>query len=59
MEQNIENYIKENPMEGFDICHQCGVVQELNTMNDISELDFDIYCDECFQIFTINGDQNG
>jgi len=47
--KEIENYIKENPLEGFDICSQCGVTQESNTMQDINEVDFDIFCDDCYK----------
>lgn len=46
---NKANHIKEDPMEGFDICYQCGVVQEYGKMQDINELDFDILCNECAQ----------
>lgn len=35
--------------EGFDICHQCGAVQEYGTMQDINEVDFDIFCDDCLE----------
>ena len=46
--QEIENYIKENPLDGFDICSQCGITQEANTMQDINEVDFNIFCDDCY-----------
>ncbi len=46
---NIENHITENLSEGFDICYECGAVQEYGTMQDISEVDFDIFCDQCLE----------
>jgi len=39
----------ESLTEGFDICYQCGVVQEQGTMHDTNEVDFDILCDKCFE----------
>lgn len=50
--QCLESFIKENPMEGFDICSQCGAIQEANTMQDINQTDFNIFCDECLQTAT-------
>lgn len=38
-----------NETEGFDICYECGVVQEYGTMQDINEFDFDVLCVECFK----------
>ena len=46
---NIVNHIKENPLEGFDICYECGAVQESGTMQDVNEIDFDIFCDDCLE----------
>jgi len=46
--KEIENYIKENPLDGFDTCSQCGITQEANTMQDINEVDFNIFCDDCY-----------
>ena len=40
--QCLESFIKENPMEGFDICSKCGAIQEANTMQDINQTDFNI-----------------
>lgn len=34
--------------EGKDICYGCGVSQQYGTMKDMNEVDFDIYCDDCF-----------
>jgi hypothetical protein len=31
-----------------DICYDCGRVQSHNTMKDINEVDFEIFCDDCF-----------
>ena len=31
-----------------DICYQCNKVQEYNTMQELNQLQFDIYCNECF-----------
>ena len=31
-----------------DICYQCNKVQEYNTMQEFNQLQFDIYCNECF-----------
>ena len=35
--------------EGFDICYQCGAVQESGTMQEINEVDFDIFCNDCLE----------
>jgi hypothetical protein len=34
-------------MKGYDICYNCGVVQEYGTMRDVNENDFDIFCNDC------------
>tara|TARA_B100000287_G_scaffold44104_1_gene39684 strand:+ start:1225 stop:1368 length:144 start_codon:yes stop_codon:yes gene_type:complete len=34
--------------DGKDICYGCGVSQQYGTMKDMNEVDFDIYCDDCF-----------
>jgi len=31
-----------------DICYDCGRIQRYGTMKDINEVDFDIFCDDCF-----------
>ena len=30
-----------------DICYGCGKVQDYGTMQDISDTEFDIFCDAC------------
>ena len=35
--------------QGCDICYKCSKIQEYGTMEDINEVDFDIYCDECIK----------
>ena len=39
---------KEQLMKMTDICYKCNKVQPYNTMKDINEIDFDIYCDKCY-----------
>ena len=39
--------MKDNPMQGFDICSKCENVQLYGTMKDINEIDFDLICEEC------------
>ena len=39
--------MKDNPMQGFDICSKCENVQLYRTMKDINEIDFDLICGEC------------
>ena len=39
--------MKDNPMQGFDICSKCENVQLYGTMKDINEIDFDLICGEC------------
>ncbi len=44
--------------EGFDICYKCGKTQESNTMQDINEIDFDIFCNDCLPKEEENGRYN-
>ena len=30
-----------------DVCYKCGKTQPYGTMKDVSEVDFDIFCDRC------------
>jgi hypothetical protein len=32
-----------------DICYDCEKSQEYGTMRDINSIDFDIFCDDCFE----------
>lgn len=42
-----------------DICYQCNKVQEYNTMQELNQLKFDIYCNECFiDKFNIINEEN-
>ena len=34
--------------EGYDICYCCRCTQEYNTMRDIDENSFAIFCDDCY-----------
>ena len=38
----------------YDICYKCGKSDDNLTMNELNEINFDIYCDDCFE-----GDNNG
>ena len=42
-----EQIMKDNPMQGFDICSKCENVQLYGTIKDINEIDFDLICEEC------------
>jgi len=42
-------------MKGYDICYNCGVVQEYGTMRDVNENDFDIFCNDCHPSYDLNG----
>jgi hypothetical protein len=33
-----------------DICYQCNKVQAYNTMPELNQLQFDIYCNECLNV---------
>ena len=35
--------------EKYDICYKCGKSDDFLTMNELNEIDFDIYCDDCFK----------
>lgn len=35
---------------GSDICYGCGKVQEYQTMSDVTEDGFEIYCDACHPV---------
>lgn len=41
---------KKMETRGSDICYGCGKVQEYQTMSDVTEDGFDIYCDTCLPI---------
>ena len=44
-----EQIMKDNPMQGFDICSKCENVQLYGTVKDINENDFDLICDDCLK----------
>ena len=33
----------------YDICYKCGKSDDNLTMNELNEINFDIYCDDCFK----------
>lgn len=39
-----------NINDGSDVCYRCGKTQRYQTMKDVNEDDFAIYCDECHPI---------
>ena len=41
-------------MVKYDICYKCGKSDKNLTMNELNEIDFDIYCDECYSERKIN-----
>ena len=43
----MDNVFKDNV--GYDICYGCGKSEEYGTMKDVNEVDFDIYCDDCYE----------
>ena len=43
----IDQAVKDNPNIQFDICIECGLVDEYPTMNEVNQHDFDVICDKC------------
>ena len=45
--KRVKKVKEERKMEGKDICYGCGKIFPHNTLYDINDVDFDIYCKTC------------
>ena len=48
-EKMIQEIIKLDPLQMFDVCSKCEKVELYGVMSDINETDFDLICGKCIK----------
>ena len=53
---NTRKKLQEKKEKLYDICYSCGKSDEHLSMNELNEIDFDIFCDACYTTIKKGGD---